>query len=173
LELGLAVEWSLAHRLFQPLREAWRSAAPASDPAGRATESLGEGVITAQVARFLDGQVGHLMLGPMVAALQMALHHAPGGENPLDRLLLGFCARLPNPAPLLVLQPEVRKRRARALEALRELRNRCAHPSEPPAPAQIADHWQAMVEDPEHAFYRYFGQTFLHDGPVPAEARAD
>jgi hypothetical protein len=155
--------------VFAPVRARWQGTG-----SGSALDAFGNEPIATQLARFLDGEVRELMLGPMVAALQRALHHGPASEDPADRLLLDWAVQLPNPAPLFPDQPQVRKRRARALEHVRMLRNRCAHPQAPPAREELTGMWTAVVDDPEDAFYQYFGRAFLagEQGPAPKVAEA-
>ncbi|EGV27715.1 hypothetical protein ThidrDRAFT_4477, partial [Thiorhodococcus drewsii AZ1] len=163
LELGLAVEWSLARRLFHPVREHWRA-----ESRGEAESLFGEEAIAAQVARFLDGKKADLELGPMVAALQRTLKHGEESADPLDRLL-GTVLRQALPNPDALLAPASRRRRAQALESLRTLRNDCAHPKEPPTRERLATHWKEIVEDPDEAFYQYFGRALLPRETPPAE----
>ncbi|AUB81979.1 hypothetical protein THSYN_14195 [Candidatus Thiodictyon syntrophicum] len=169
LELGLAVEWSLGHRLFAPLRAHWRAGAPERG-AVKAAEYFGLAQAKRDIAvpllGFLDGQRGQLDLGPMVAWLQKAITGLSPGETPAERQLREFvrgvmAALLPNPAPLLAPAPLVRVPRAQALEDLRKLRNDCAHPNEVPTRERLDGAWASVVADEADAFYRYFGLALL------------
>ncbi|WP_295413951.1 hypothetical protein [uncultured Thiodictyon sp.] len=170
LELGLAVEWSLGNRLFSPLRQAWRDGAPERGTAKAAQHfgvPDGERGLAGPLTRFLDGQLGQLELGPMVAWLQKAIKGDSPAQTPAERLLRGLvgdfiAAGLPNPAVLLAPEPEVRKRRARTLEDLRSLRNDCAHPQDAPTRERLDGAWASVVANDADAFYRYFGLALLH-----------
>ena len=176
LELGLAVQWSLGHRLFDPLRKQWRAHYWAEGPgrgAPRAAERFGvpddERGLAAPLVRFLDGQLGALDLGPMLIWLQKAIKVDSSGQTQAERelreLVGGFLAALlPNPPPLPAPAPEVRKRRAQDLESLRQLRNECAHPHKAPTRERLDRAWQTVAADAEDAFYRYFGLALLAPG---------
>ncbi|WP_295388813.1 tetratricopeptide repeat protein [uncultured Thiodictyon sp.] len=145
LNLGLALERTLVEQVFQPLRQDWRTGT-----------DVGKDRMGAQVAAFLDGKRDHLMLGPMAITLKRALHHGAGTVDPIERLLLNRFG-----AHLLRSASEVRQRRGKALNAMLDLRNHCAHRPEAPSQAQVRGMWENLVEDPADAFYQYFGRALL------------
>ena len=78
----------------------------------------------------------------------------------------------PGPALLTDITSAVRELRARALEHIFVVRNRCAHPEAAPEDPELETSWRAVMADPEHASYHYFGRAFLSASLMPAsEAR--
>jgi len=159
IEFGLALECSLAGRVFRPLREAWR--APG---AARAQTPLGDDWIADQVADFLEGDGRDLSLGPMVATLLRALDHGAAAADPTDRLLLGRIGAFPNQAHLFPGTPGLHERRTKALNAVVRLRNQCAHGAQAPTAEAVRGMWEDLVADPADAFYQYFGRALLPAG---------
>ncbi len=152
LNLGLAVEWSLAHRLYEPLKVYWsQSGKP----------DLGTHRLAPQIDRFLTRSNQHLMLGEMTGALNSALKHAHKQPEGLRGLIVACLRQMPNASTLLNANESTRAHRRRQLELINACRIDCAHPEPPPSQEQLETLWAAVAADPEHAFFRYFGAALL------------
>lgn len=152
LHLGLAVEWSLAHRLYEPLKTYWsQSGKP----------DLGTHRLAPQLDRFLTKPNQHLMLGEMIGALNSALKHARNQPDGLRGLIVA-CLRqqMPDASALLTVDEATSASRRQQLELINAYRIGCAHPESPPSQEALQTMWVAVAAGPD-AFYRYFGAALL------------
>lgn len=151
LPLGCAVEHVLLDRLIAPLRGT-QLPPPVDDD---------------HVGRVLYGHLAQEKRPPELRALiglyDRALHRVTGHAHPWQGYdALGL--QLSRASDLSVLRLDdiaTRKRRNAALNGLADQRNRVAHGSSSlPTTQEFAAAWQAMIDDHDDAFFRYFPTAF-------------
>ncbi|MGH8644571.1 MAG: hypothetical protein ACREX4_08990 [Gammaproteobacteria bacterium] len=152
LELSLAVEHSLLDRIFAGLSR---------DCASALNIDTGDQIASAIIAYLTGRRQQDLTLGVMVAAWNRALTRADDKRTEIDRLLLDRVRQLPNPTVLLVDDKNRREQRKASLERIKEIRNRCAHPNNPPSGHEIEELTGIVASEFEYSFYQYFGRAFL------------
>ena len=153
LAFGQVVETALSNRVMWPLREELTKADHTLDiPTGKGP------VIWA--ADFLNRKKNHLMLGQLVGIFNKALYSGSMGTDPdcdVLGLIHGHLNKLPSAGLLLTTDPEVQKRRKRALNFINEVRIRSAHPEEKTLSKDEAQtSWELLAVEPHVAFLHYF-----------------
>ena len=157
LELGLAVETCLLQRVFTPLKEGLQSKGQHD------AITLAPDDFSFKTGQFLKGQISAVEFGPMAGALGRTLKYLDTPDqltgSSYYRDLANYLNQLPNPAPLR--DTAARKRRAAALETIKQQRNRCAHPHDLPTADELQTLWAHVAGDPELGFFRSVSYTHL------------
>jgi hypothetical protein len=157
LQLGLAVEWSLLHRVLAP----WRAAVQAGQlppPADDRSKLYG----------YLANAPRPLMLGDTVRAFTEATKRVRAPDDTPPGAIARWLLKQPNAVALHDPESERTKRRRSALHRLSEERNNVTHPNKPPP--IFEPHWQAMVADRSDAYFRYLPAVFAGAAGRPAGA---
>ncbi|HFD38883.1 MAG TPA: hypothetical protein ENJ31_03410 [Anaerolineae bacterium] len=157
LDFGLAVEWSLLKRIFEPLQQWCQDQIPGD-------RVLEDAVKQTVLGEYFLGRRRGLSLGLMSRAFVEALRAEEGDPSPQVQMIRSLINSMPRGAQLFPASGKQGKQRGKNLDRICELRNRCAHPGgEPPEAAALQALSRLVVEDEENGFYRYFGQACLEE----------
>jgi tetratricopeptide (TPR) repeat protein len=155
LNLGIAIEKNLLQRWIYPVRE------QAQEQQIQFTIEDEENSYQTQLVEFLNHPNKHLTLGVLVKFLNQLAHSSKGPSCKAEQSLFDYLSQQPNVDQLLNQPKNVTKIRNKALYKILDIRNRVAHPKNPPTRPQLEQMLKDVVTDPQHAFFRYFVGIFI------------
>lgn len=153
--LGMAFETSLKERIFKKIKD------NSSTKTAFASTLEGQGDFK-PIAQYFKGTNTKLYLQHMTRALGTVIEKFP--EQPqtkVEQFVTNFLNELPAPEKIFASNLSARTRRKDVLTIIREVRNSCAHPKQPPLKSDLLQAWHGAVEDKEDGFYRYFIEAHL------------